>query len=137
MGFSLNDFFFCVLINNDTKKNTENCKDGIKKSVNTNICCVCVENIFCNNRSKEINNCGSKGVNNAFYRLNIGSLLRIGRKNVNEVFIAVIEEIIEEMKKQEDTDTSEKSYFERMVDEQQKDNAKRAEQKKEILERMA
>lgn len=48
-----------------------------------------------------------------------------------------LEAMLEETKKQEDTDTSKKSYFERMVDEQQKDNAKRAEYKKEILKEQA
>ena len=53
--------------------------------------------MLCNKGRKEVYNRGSKGINYALYRCNIGTLLGVGGKHVDKVLVAVVEEVIEEV----------------------------------------
>ena len=100
MGASLNDLFFSMLIYNDAQKNAKHSENRIKKSVYTDIVLSGFKNILCNKRCNKIYERGCKGIYNAFDGGYIRPLLGIGRKNMNKVFISVIEKVIKEKQQQ-------------------------------------
>ena len=67
MSSCLNDFFFCIFINNDAEQNAQNAENGIKQSVNADIGGVGVENVLRDNRGEQVYKCRSKGINYALY----------------------------------------------------------------------
>ena len=87
-----------MLIDHHTEYKTEYAKNRIKQAVNSDIRGICVKDILRYYGSEKIDESGSQRIDNALYRGNIRPLLRIGRKNVNEILIGIIKEIIEEMK---------------------------------------
>ena len=97
MSLCLNNFFLCVSINYKYKKCTDYTDYRKSNSINLNIRLVSSDN--CSNcRNNNVVDSWSKRINNTLNWCYICSFLRVRRKNMNKIFISIIEEIIEKLK---------------------------------------
>ena len=92
-----NDFFLCPRIDENNKSNTGHGNEGIEPLINSQIIHIAVCDLVCYERGNEICYGGRKRVNHALDSRGVCTLLGIRREHVNQIFISVIEKIIEKL----------------------------------------
>ena len=82
MRLSLNDLLLRICEYNNRKCDAENRKYRVRISVNSDVVKVVVRKYLRDYREDYVNDRGSKRINNALDRKNVGTLLRVGGKIV-------------------------------------------------------